>query len=69
MVGVLMRLAMLTGEEAYRRRAEAIVETFSGEIARNFFPLATLLNNAELLGKPLQIVVVGTQAATRPSMR
>src|SRR5271155_2138778 len=59
LVEVLTRLAILTGEEAYRRRAEAIVETFSGEVARNFFPLATLLNNVELLEKPLQIVVVG----------
>ncbi len=59
MVGVLTRLAMLTGDESYRRRAEAIVETFSGELARNFFPLATLLNNAEILDKPLQIAVVG----------
>jgi uncharacterized protein len=59
MVGVLSRLSMLTGEEAYLRRAEAILETFSGEIGRNFFPLATLLNNVELLTKPLQIVLVG----------
>ncbi len=59
LVGVLTRLAILTGDEAYRRRAEAIVETFSGEVARNFFPLATLLNNVELLEKPLQIVIVG----------
>jgi uncharacterized protein YyaL (SSP411 family) len=59
LVGVLTRLAILTGEEAYRRRAEAIVEVFSGEVARNFFPLATLLNNVELLEKPAQIVIVG----------
>ena len=59
LVGVLTRLAILTGEEGYRRRAKAIVETFSGEVARNFFPLATLLNNVELLERPLQIVVVG----------
>ena len=59
LVGVLSRLAMLTGEEAYLRRAEAILETFSGEVGRNFFPLATLLNNVELLTKPLQIVLVG----------
>jgi hypothetical protein len=59
LVEVLTRLAILTGDEAYRRRAEAIVETFSGEVARNFFPLATLLNNVELLEKPLQIVIVG----------
>ncbi len=59
LVGVLTRLTILTGEEAYRRRTKAIIETFSGEVARNFFPLATLLNNVELLEKPLQIVIVG----------
>jgi len=59
LVGVLTRLAILTGDAAFRRRAEAIVETFSGELARNFFPLATLLNNAEVLAEPLQIVIVG----------
>jgi uncharacterized protein len=59
LVGVLSRLAMVTGEEAYRRRAEVILETFSGEMGRNFFPLATLLNNVELPTKPLQIVLVG----------
>ena len=63
LVGVLTRMAILTGEEAYRQRAETIIETFSGEIARNFFPLATLLNNAEMLETPLQIVVVGTKDA------
>jgi uncharacterized protein len=59
LIGVLTRLAILTGDQAYRRRAEVIVETFSGEVARNFFPLATLLNNIEVLQKPLQVVVVG----------
>jgi uncharacterized protein len=61
-VGVLTRLAVLTGGESYRRRAEAIVEAFSGEIARNFFPLATLLNNIEVLQKPLQVVVIGVKS-------
>jgi len=59
LVGVLCRLAALTGDQAYRRRAEIVVETFSGEIERNFFPLATFLNNVELLHNPLQIVLVG----------
>ena len=65
LLGVLSQLAMLTGEDAYRRRAEAILETFSGEIGRNFFPLATLLNNVETLTKPLQIVLVG-ESGTAP---
>jgi uncharacterized protein YyaL (SSP411 family) len=64
LVGVLTRLSVLTGEEAYRRRAEAIIETFSGEVSRNFFPLATLLNNIEVLAKPLQVVIVGTRGDT-----
>jgi len=64
LVGVLSRLAILTGDDAYRRRAEAILETFSGEVSRNFFPLATLLNNIELLKKPLQLVFIGHQADT-----
>jgi uncharacterized protein len=64
LVGVLTRLAILSGEEAYRRRAETIVATFSGELGRNFFPLATLLNNAETLAEPVQIVVVGEAGET-----
>jgi uncharacterized protein YyaL (SSP411 family) len=59
LIGVLSRLAMLTGDVSYQQRAETILETFSGELSRNFFPLATLLNNVELLMKPLQVVLVG----------
>ena len=59
MAGVLARLALLTGEDKYRRRAEAIIAAFAGEFGRNFFPLATLINNAELAVKPVQIVLVG----------
>jgi hypothetical protein len=60
LVGVLARLAILTGDAGYRDRAEAIIRTFAGELGRNFFPLATLINNAELAQKPVQIVLVGT---------
>jgi uncharacterized protein YyaL (SSP411 family) len=59
MVGVLTRLAILTGDDAYRERAEAIIGAFAGELGRNFFPLATLINNTELAHKPVQIVLVG----------
>jgi uncharacterized protein YyaL (SSP411 family) len=59
MVGVLTRLALLTGEQRYRERAEAILAAFSGELGRNFFPLATLINNAEFAQKPVQVVIVG----------
>jgi uncharacterized protein len=59
LVGVLTRLAILCGEKPYRRRAEAIIRAFGGEVRKNFFPLATLINNAELAQKPVQIVLVG----------
>ena len=62
MIGVLTRLALLTGDDDYRRRAEEITAVFAGEVARNFFPLATLINNAELAMRPLQIVLVGDPA-------
>ena len=62
MVGVLARLFHLTGEVAYRERAEALVMLFSGEAERNFFPLATLLNNSGLLRAAVQIVIAGTRA-------
>ncbi len=59
MAQVLGRLHLLTGEARYRERAEAIVAAFSGELQRNFFPLATLLNAADFLERPLQVAVVG----------
>jgi uncharacterized protein YyaL (SSP411 family) len=64
LVGVLTRLAILTGDETYRQRAEAIIRAFAGEVRRNFFPLATLINNAELAQKPMQIVLAGDPADT-----
>jgi uncharacterized protein YyaL (SSP411 family) len=59
LVGVLTRLAILTGEAVYRERAEAIIRAFGGEVRHNFFPFATLINNAELAQKPVQIVLIG----------
>jgi hypothetical protein len=59
LVGVLSRLDLLTGDDGYRRRAETIIGSFSGELARNFFPLATLINSAELAMQAVQIVLAG----------
>ena len=63
MVGVLARLSHLTGEDAFRERAEALVTAFSGELEGNFAPLATLANGSELLRRPVQIVVRGPRRA------
>jgi hypothetical protein len=59
MAGVLARLFYVTGKDAYRARAEALISAFAGEIARNFFPLPTLLNNNLLLQQAVQVVLVG----------
>jgi len=62
MVEVLARMWLLTGTDAYRAAAETVVTAFSGEVARNFFPLSTLLNSAEFLFDPLQIVLVADRS-------
>ncbi len=61
MVGVLAHLFHLTGKSDYRDRADAIVAAFSGELQRNFFPLATLINRNETLQRAVQVVVRGVR--------
>src|SRR3546814_20078073 len=61
MLAVLARLHYSTGRADYRQRAEDLMTAFSGEITRNFFPLATLLNAAELLNSAPPVVVVGAR--------
>jgi hypothetical protein len=63
-IGVLARLYYLTGDDRYRQRAEQVIAAFSGELARSFFNLATLLNSNELLQTAQQIVIVGAPDAT-----
>ncbi|MSP50094.1 MAG: thioredoxin domain-containing protein [Alphaproteobacteria bacterium] len=55
----LSRLYFLTGEAAYRDRAEATIGAFSGDISRSAMAFATLLNAAELLQSAQQVVIVG----------
>ncbi|GAB4362962.1 MAG: thioredoxin domain-containing protein [Kiloniellaceae bacterium] len=59
LLGVLARLFYLTGTAAYRERADALAAAFSGELARNVFPLASFLNAADLLANATQVVIVG----------
>jgi len=59
MVGVLARLYLHTGEDAYRARAHALIDAFTPEIARNFFGLTTFLNNVDLWMKPVQVAIIG----------
>ncbi len=69
------RLYFLTGDPSWRARADAVIAAFSGELERNFFPYATLMNAAELLQFAQQVVIVGnrdddeTQALLRAVFR
>jgi uncharacterized protein YyaL (SSP411 family) len=63
MIEVLTRLHLLTGEESYRVRAEALIAAFSGEIEQNFFPLATYLGGIDFLARAVQIVIIGVPDA------
>jgi uncharacterized protein YyaL (SSP411 family) len=60
MLANLARLFLLTGDDAYRRRAEAQRMAFAGELQRNFFPLTTLLNASDFFDNAVQVVIAGT---------
>jgi len=59
MVEVLLRLYLLTGETAFRERAEATLAAFAGAIARHPLAFATLLNAVPLLTEAQQVVIIG----------
>ena len=63
MVANLARLYFLTGNDAYRARADALINAFSGALAENFFPLAALMNGIEFLQCGTQIVIIGDRVA------
>ncbi len=59
MLEVLGRLHYLTGMREPFEKATDIIRAFSSELGRNFFPLATFLNNFETLIEAKQIVIIG----------
>jgi uncharacterized protein len=61
MVANLARLYYLTGDTAYRDRADQTTTAFSGELAKNFFPFTALMNSAELLQRGVQIAIIGNR--------
>ena len=60
LVDIFARLYFITGNDAYRARADRQIAAFSGEVQDNFFPLSTFLNGVEFLQSAMQIVLVGT---------
>jgi hypothetical protein len=59
MIEVLSRLYHLTGKADYARRPMQLITAFSGEITRNFFPLATYFNSIEYHLNCQQIILIG----------
>ncbi|MEE8214025.1 MAG: thioredoxin domain-containing protein [Alphaproteobacteria bacterium] len=59
MVGVFARLWLLTGEDGYRTRAEQVIRAFSGDLQKDAFALATLVNESDLLTRAAQTVIIG----------
>ena len=59
MAAVLARLHYLTGDDSFRRRAEAVIAAFAAETANNVFGYAGLLCSNELLQSCTQIVIAG----------
>jgi uncharacterized protein YyaL (SSP411 family) len=62
LVGVFARLYALTGTDAYRARAEQLLEVFSGEARRNPAVHAALLSGYGMLSDPVQVVLMGAAA-------
>ncbi|MEO0391708.1 MAG: thioredoxin domain-containing protein [Pseudomonadota bacterium] len=63
MVRVLAMLFFITGEQSYLERFEACVTAFSGELQRNFFPLATFINSIDYFQHAHQVVIMGGREA------
>ena len=65
MISVLTKLALLTGENDYGLRAQAVVQAFAGEFSRNAVSCGEFLNGFECFATGLQMVVVGKKSDAR----
>lgn len=59
LVGVFARLWYLTGDVTWRERAQNLLDAFSPEIGRNFFPMGSFLNGADLFLNAVQVAIIG----------
>jgi hypothetical protein len=56
---VLAKLFMTTLDPAYRERTNALLDAFSGEVARSFVSMTAFLKSLETVIEGLQIIVIG----------
>lgn len=63
MARALIRLWILTGDDRYRREAEIILTSLSGEMAANIYATASLLSALDSALEPIQCVVIAASTA------
>ncbi|WP_300301485.1 thioredoxin domain-containing protein [Ferrovibrio sp.] len=61
LVGVFARLWYLTGDVTWRERAQNLLDAFSADAARNFFPMGSFLNGFDLFANAVQVAIIGTR--------
>jgi uncharacterized protein len=59
MVGLLAQLFMVTADQAYRERCNALIQAFSGEVNRTFISMGTFMNGLDITFAALEIVIIG----------
>jgi uncharacterized protein YyaL (SSP411 family) len=59
LVGVFAKLWYLTGDVVWRERAQNLIDAFSPEIGRNFFPMGSFLNGADFFLNAVQVAIIG----------
>ncbi len=59
LVGVFARLWYLTGNVEWRERAQNLLDAFSADAARNFFPMGSYLNGFDLFANAVQVAIIG----------
>ncbi|MFA7431433.1 MAG: thioredoxin domain-containing protein [Rhodospirillaceae bacterium] len=64
MLGVLTRLFLLTGVDAWRHRADTLINALAPEALRTFPSSATFLNGFELLVRGVQVVITAPPGQT-----
>ncbi|HTQ13188.1 MAG TPA: thioredoxin domain-containing protein [Rhizomicrobium sp.] len=64
MVAVMARLYLITGDQGWRDRSNALVQAFSSEIGRNYMAIGAFINGLEVVMHSLQIVIIGPRDHT-----
>lgn len=59
LVGVFARLWYLTGDVLWRERAQNLIDAFSADAGKNFFPMGSFLNGVDLFLNAVQVAIIG----------